>query len=287
MRFSATRYSLRRRSFSSTEPVTYANMVFQSIAAPEYCAWQRAPFSIHGLDWLMQARPVIRNMLCKNTFGLFDRTGLKPAPDSRLRRALRHLPYSLLRRTIVEPDGATDDFRGKSKSAVAGRLARHRATLPVAAQLDNALFEHFASQLHPQRGRLDEGPSKGPRALAECQLLLLFLLRFLPSDVLADDIFRQTDRAHAVPFRPEVVAREVALLSEIFSVDPDGRLPLQEPHGIRHAELRRDVQQQMHMVRQRVSFHQLHAGRLTQRPKNLGLSGFPNAILGPFGVLRG
>ena len=39
MRFSATRYSLRRRSSASTEPVTYASMVFQSIAASEYCAW--------------------------------------------------------------------------------------------------------------------------------------------------------------------------------------------------------------------------------------------------------
>ena len=40
--------------------------------------------------------------------------------------------------TVVEPDGVTDDFRGKSVSAVGGRLARHRATLPLAAQLDNA-----------------------------------------------------------------------------------------------------------------------------------------------------
>ena len=29
--------------------------------------------------------------------------GLKPAPDSRLRRASRHLPYSLLRRTVSRP----------------------------------------------------------------------------------------------------------------------------------------------------------------------------------------
>ena len=29
--------------------------------------------------------------------------GLKPAPDSRLRRAVRHLPYSLLRRTVSRP----------------------------------------------------------------------------------------------------------------------------------------------------------------------------------------
>ena len=39
--------------------------------------------------------------------------GLKPAPDNRLRRAFRHLPYSLLRRTMVEPDRVTDDLGGK------------------------------------------------------------------------------------------------------------------------------------------------------------------------------
>ena len=39
--------------------------------------------------------------------------------------------------TMVEPDGVTDNFRGKSVSAGAGRLARLRATLPLAAQLDN------------------------------------------------------------------------------------------------------------------------------------------------------
>ncbi len=34
--------------------------------------------------------------------------------------------------TVVEPDSVTDDVRGKAVSAVAGRLARHRATLPPA-----------------------------------------------------------------------------------------------------------------------------------------------------------
>jgi hypothetical protein len=34
---------------------------------------------------------------------------------------------------VVEPDGVTDDLRGKPVSAIAGRLARHRPTLPPAA----------------------------------------------------------------------------------------------------------------------------------------------------------
>ena len=51
MRFSATRYSLRRLSSSSTEPVTYANRVFQSLAAPEYCAWSENARQYPRPDW--------------------------------------------------------------------------------------------------------------------------------------------------------------------------------------------------------------------------------------------
>ena len=83
----------------------------------------------------------------------------------------------------------------------------------------------------PQRGRHDEGPSKGPfgLALAEGQLLLLHLFRLLSPDVVADDIFRQSDRAHTAPFRPEVVARKVAWPPEILSVDPDADFPFRNP----------------------------------------------------------
>ena len=45
--------------------------------------------------------------------------------------------------TVVEPDGVADDGWGKSVSAVAERLARHRPTLPPVAQLDNALWTYF------------------------------------------------------------------------------------------------------------------------------------------------
>ena len=84
----------------------------------------------------------------------------------------------------------------------------------------------------------------------------------------ADDLFRQTDRAHAVPPRPKVVARELASPSHILPVDPNRRLPLQKPHRVRDAELRGNGQQPMHVIRQRVSFHQLHAVPLTQLPKH-------------------
>ena len=57
--------------------------------------------------------------------------GLKPAPDSRLRRASRHLLYSLLRRTVIEPHGVTDDLGRESIAMIAGRLARHPSTVPA------------------------------------------------------------------------------------------------------------------------------------------------------------
>ena len=50
---------------------------------------------------------------------------------------------------------------------------------------------------------------KAPRRglqLAKFQLLLFLLVGFLFPDVIADDLFGQTDGAHAVPARPEVVA---------------------------------------------------------------------------------
>ena len=56
--------------------------------------------------------------------------GLKSAPDSRLRRASRHLLYSLLRRTVVEPDGVADDLRRKTMPQVAGPTSYHPGIVP-------------------------------------------------------------------------------------------------------------------------------------------------------------
>ncbi len=54
-----------------------------------------------------------------------------------------------------------------------------------------------------------KAPRRGLR-LAKFQFLLFLLVCFLLPDVIADDLFRQTDGADAVPARPKVVAREVA-----------------------------------------------------------------------------
>ncbi len=80
-----------------------------------------------------------------------------------------------------------------------------------------------------------KAPRRGLR-LVKFQLLLFLLVGFLLPDVLPDALFGQTDRAHAVPARPEVVAREVPLPTEILSMDPDRRLPFQKPHRVGHAQ---------------------------------------------------
>ncbi len=92
-----------------------------------------------------------------------------------------------------------------------------------------------------------KAPRRGLR-LAKFQLLLFLLVGFLLPDVLADHLFRQTDGADTVPTRPEVVAREVPLSTKILPVNPDRRLPFQEPDGVRYADLRRNAQENMHVV---------------------------------------
>ena len=54
-----------------------------------------------------------------------------------------------------------------------------------------------------------KAPRRGLR-LAKFQLLLFLLVFFLLPDVIADDLFGQTDGADAVPPRPEVIPGEVA-----------------------------------------------------------------------------
>ena len=89
-----------------------------------------------------------------------------------------------------------------------------------------------------------KAPRRGLR-LAKFQVLSFLLLGFLLPDVVADRLFDQTDGAHAIPTRPEVVAREVLLAPKILAMDPDRRLPFQKPHRVRHTELRRNPQQHM------------------------------------------
>ena len=113
-----------------------------------------------------------------------------------------------------------------------------------------------------------KAPRRGLR-LAKCQFLLFLLVCFLLPDVIADDLFRHTDGADAGPACPKVVAREVALPPQILPMNADRRLPFQEPHRVRHTQLRWNTQQDMHVIRQRVPFHQLHAVPRSARPGSL------------------
>ena len=112
-----------------------------------------------------------------------------------------------------------------------------------------------------------KAPRRGLR-LAKFQFLLFLLVCFLLPDVIADDLFRHTAGADAVPACPTVVARAVARPPQILPMNAVRRLPFQEPHRVRHTHLRWNTQQDMHVIRQRVPFHQLHAVPLTQLPND-------------------
>ena len=67
--------------------------------------------------------------------------GLKSAPDSRLRRASRHLLYSLLRRTMIEPHRVADDvgcLREELARATRDRDRWKRRSERLKQQLDAA-----------------------------------------------------------------------------------------------------------------------------------------------------
>ena len=97
-----------------------------------------------------------------------------------------------------------------------------------------------------------KAPRRGLR-LAKFQFLLFLLVCFLLPDVIADDLFRHTVLTSTRV--PQVVAREVALPPQILPMNADRRLPFQEPHRVRHTQLRWNTQQDMHVIRQRVPFH--------------------------------
>ena len=73
-----------------------------------------------------------------------------------------------------------------------------------------------------------KAPRRGLR-LAKFQLLLLLLVGFLLPDVFADRFFGQTDRAHAIPARPEVVARKVPLPPQILAMIRIADFPFRNP----------------------------------------------------------
>ena len=73
-----------------------------------------------------------------------------------------------------------------------------------------------------------KAPRRGLR-LAKFQFLLFLLVCFLLPDVIADDLFRHTDGADAVPACPTVVAREVALPPQILPMNADRRSSASAP----------------------------------------------------------
>src|SRR6476620_4977246 len=93
-------------------------------------------------------------------------------------------------------------------------------------------------------------------ALAAVQPLLL-------ADVLPHRRLVEAHRAHAVPDGPEVQAHRPPLAQQL-PVDPHRALALEEAHRVRHAELGRDREAQVDVVRHRVPLDRVDPPLLAQ-----------------------
>ena len=94
-----------------------------------------------------------------------------------------------------------------------------------------------------------------------------FLFLFLFADVCANLCLVQPNGADAVASCPEMKPGEVALASEEPPVDLNRRLAFHETDRVGHAELWWDAQQQVYVVRQRVTFNQLYLVPFAQFPQ--------------------
>ena len=87
--------------------------------------------------------------------------GLKSAPDSRLRRASRHLLYSLLRRTVAKPFFARADMSGENTDA-SGRVTAFvpgdKSTIALNASFTNVSGAQFLRFFDTEAGRATDFP---------------------------------------------------------------------------------------------------------------------------------
>src|SRR5664280_2150870 len=113
------------------------------------------------------------------------------------------------------------------------------------------------------------GPYRGLRfLLREVQFALTRIKLVLVLNVLPDLGFIQTHGADAVSSGPKMQAGHPSLVQQL-PMDPNRTLALQEPNHKRHAELRRDRQAHVDVVRLRLAFQQFHTTLPTQFSQNL------------------
>ncbi len=86
---------------------------------------------------------------------------------------------------------------------------------------------------------------------------------FLLSDIAPYFRLIKTDRANAVPFRPEVQSRQTSPL-QYLALNPHRTFAFQKTNRVRDAELRRNAQTHMNMVRHAVPFQNFDATLPTQ-----------------------
>jgi hypothetical protein len=116
---------------------------------------------------------------------------------------------------------------------------------------------------------------------AQLHLFVALLFGFLVADVLDDRRFVQSYRGYKVAPGPEVLAREIPLLSHKKPSDHDRALPFQVPNHVRYRVFRRYPQAHVNMIRSQMpldNFHVLMAGQfvkhLAKHPSDLTIDHF-------------
>ena len=87
---------------------------------------------------------------------------------------------------------------------------------------------------------------------------------FLVADIFSDDIFIQSDRAHAVSSRPKTVPRQVLRSAKTSSMDQDRRLSFQFADGMGHAVFGGHTKTHVDMIRPGVPFDHVDLKPLTK-----------------------
>ena len=76
-------------------------------------------------------------------------------------------------------------------------------------------------------------------------------------DVLSDHVFIQANGGDTVSSRPEVFLSEWAFLGEKI-VHPDGALPFEETHDVRHRMLGWNLKNHVHVIRASITFQHFY-----------------------------
>ena len=97
-------------------------------------------------------------------------------------------------------------------------------------------------------------PPKGGRSAPQIHLFQAPIFLLLPLDVVPYHLGVPSNRGYEVPSRPEVLTYEVAFSLSVHASQMDRAFALDEPDHLRHGVFRRDRDQHVHVIGQKMAF---------------------------------